>query len=37
MGKSKGEIIMKMWMEEIFTAIVLFGLMYLAAVVILSL
>jgi len=28
---------MKMWMEEIFTAIVLFGLMYLTAVVILSL
>jgi len=30
-------MIMKMWMEEIFTAIVLFGLMYLTAVVILSL
>ena len=30
-------MIMKIWMEEIFTAIVLFGLMYLAAVVILSL
>jgi len=30
-------MIMKMWMEEVFTAILLFGLMYLAAVVILSL
>jgi len=30
-------MIMKMWMEEIFTAVLLFGLMYLAAVVILSL
>jgi len=30
-------MIMKMWMEEIFTAILLFGLMYLTAVVILSL
>ena len=30
-------MIMKMWMEEVFTAIILFGLVYLAAVVILSL
>jgi len=30
-------MIMKMWMEDIFTAILLFGLMYLAAVIILSL
>jgi len=30
-------MIMKMWMEELFTAILLFGLMYLTAVVILSL
>jgi hypothetical protein len=30
-------MIMKMWMEEIFTAILLFGLAYLAAVVMLSL
>jgi len=28
---------MKMWMEEIFTAVLLFGLLYLAAVVMLSL
>jgi len=28
---------MMMWMEEIFTAVLLFGLAYLAAVVILSL
>jgi len=28
---------MKMWMEEIFTAVLLFGLTYLAAVIILSL
>jgi len=28
---------MKMWMEEIFTAIVLFGMMYISAVIILSL
>jgi len=28
---------MKMWMEEIFTAVLLFGLLYLAAVVVLSL
>jgi len=26
-----------MWMEEIFTAVLLFGLLYLAAVVVLSL
>jgi len=30
-------MIMKMWMEEVFTAVLLFGLMYLTAVVILSL
>jgi len=28
---------MMMWMEEIFTAVLLFGLAYLAAVIILSL
>jgi len=28
---------MMMWMEEIFTAVLLFGLLYLAAVVMLSL
>jgi len=28
---------MMMWMEEIFTAVLLFGLLYLAAVVVLSL
>jgi len=28
---------MMIWMEEIFTAILLFGLLYLAAVIILSL
>jgi len=30
-------MIMMMWMEEIFTAVLLFGLLYLAAVVMLSL
>jgi len=37
MGKSNGEMIMKMWMEEIATAILLFGMLYLTVVVMFSL
>jgi hypothetical protein len=37
MGKSKGEIIMKMWLEEIATAVLLFGMAYLSVVVMFSL